>query len=80
MKLYCPEGNLGPQPVMIDKDGTIRLVIAVEVSGGKRLPEWRHEARRRCEIRPRQRAFEPILRPKGRRRQSQHSYNDLESE
>lgn len=34
MKLYCPEAALGPQPVMIDKDGAIGFVITVEIGSG----------------------------------------------
>jgi hypothetical protein len=79
MKLDCPKAALRPKPVLIDKDGSIGLVITVEIGSGERLTEPSPEIRWRREIRPRERTFEPILRPQRHRSQSQRCKYDLES-
>lgn len=76
MKLDGPEGALRPTPAIIHKDGAIGFVITVKVGSCERLLERRAQIRWRCEMSPRQRAFEPVLRPKERRRQSQRSGDD----
>jgi hypothetical protein len=77
VKLYCPEAALRPKLAVIDEDSAIGFVVTVEIGSGERLTERHREIRWRREIRPRQRTFEPILRPKGRS-QSQRNDSDLE--
>ena len=65
MKFYPEEGILMTKPVGIQKNGPVRLIVAVQVGYGKR------SIQRRREIPPRQGAFKSILRPEAGRYESQ---------
>jgi hypothetical protein len=58
MELYCSEAAL--RLPMIDKDGAIEFIVAVEI-GSRYCPS--PEMCQPCGIRPRKRAFKPVLRP-----------------
>lgn len=64
MKFYLPGAVGRPRSAMIEKDGAVRFLITVEIGSGHRLTEQRTKAHWRRETHPRQRTFEPVLRPK----------------